>query len=178
MPSEVKICPVMCVRKLSFRQMRGRVQRCAPRSGWIQADVSAQPCSDALLHCWSFLQRPRQRGSPSSILRLPVVVTLTFQELGPVGFLPPCTLRTCGGKGGSPWGCYWCLELAFRVLAPPPPLGQGARDTFTEGQTGVWRLLSQEGKPQWGEAQIKIPSLQSLSAHTPRYIHCEAHRVA
>lgn len=60
------------------------------------------------------------------------------------------------------------------MLAPPPPLGQGAPHAFTAGQTGAWHSLSQEGKPQWEEVQIRLLSFHSLSARTPRYIHCEA----
>lgn len=90
-PSEGMISPIMCVRKPSSRQVRGQVRCCPPRSGCIQTGVTAQPRSDALLHCWSSPQRPRPRRSANSGLGLPVLVTLTSQELGPVGLLPPST---------------------------------------------------------------------------------------
>lgn len=65
-----------------------------------ETGVSGPTCSRALLHCWSLL---RGRGNPAIriLLRLPVLLILTLQELGPVGILPPAPGREVGGTGAG-----------------------------------------------------------------------------
>lgn len=58
-----------------------------------------QPCPYALLYFQCPLQGLRQPSHPSSILRLPVLVILTLQELGPVGFLPLSSTRDVAKEG-------------------------------------------------------------------------------
>lgn len=92
MPSEMLISPIVRVRKLSFRQVHKFVPSCQSWSGWgLDLDRCVRP-GCALMLGWTAGPSYRTQH-PNSILELPVLVIVSLQELGPVGFLPPSAAR-------------------------------------------------------------------------------------